>query len=71
MKRYLGKIDLFAPSFGDKEAIITCNFNFDLNKKNLKKKIAHLHLLQKKCGGQPNNYYYYYYYYYFWPYPYG
>ena len=35
---FIGEVDLFAPSFGDKEAIIFCSVHFDLKKKNLKKK---------------------------------
>ena len=59
MKRFFGKVDLFAPSLGDKEAIIQCSFDFDLKKKILKKKkSARPHLLQKSCGGQPNNYFF-------------
>ena len=38
MKRYFGKIDLFAPSLEDKETIITCSFDFNLKNKILKKK---------------------------------
>ena len=37
-----GKIDLFAPLLGDKEAIVACSFNF-----NLEKISAHPHLLEK------------------------
>ena len=53
MKRFLVKAYLFAPSLSEKEVIISCSFDFDLEKK----KIAHPHLLQKSCGGQPNNYF--------------
>ena len=58
MKRFFGKVDLFAPSLGDKEAIIPYSFNFDLkkNKESLKKS-ARPHLLQKSYGGQPKHYY--------------
>ena len=35
---FFGKIDLFTPSLGDKEAIIPCRFDCDLKKK--KKKIC-------------------------------
>ena len=37
MKRSFGKVDLFAPLFGDKEAIIPCSFDFDLKKKIIEK----------------------------------
>ena len=33
MKRFFGKVDLFAPFLGDIEAIILCNFDFHLKKK--------------------------------------
>ena len=40
MKRFFGKVDLFAPSLGDKETIIPCSFDFDLKeKKNLPARI--------------------------------
>ena len=32
MQRFFGKVDLFTPSLGDKEAIIPCSFDFDLKK---------------------------------------
>ena len=39
MKRVFGKVDLFAPSVGDKEATIPCSFDFDSKKeKEIKKK---------------------------------
>ena len=59
MKRFFGKVDLFAPSLGDKEAIIHHVTSTLIWKKNLKKKkknSARPHLLQKSCGGQPNNF---------------
>ena len=37
MKRFFGKVDLIAPSLGDKEVIILCSFDFDFFL-NLKKK---------------------------------
>ena len=53
-KDIFGKVDLFAPLLGDKEAIILCSFDFDLKKK----KSARPPLLKKSCGGQPNNYFF-------------
>ena len=50
MKRFLGEVDLFAPSLGNKEAIISCSVDFDLGRK----KSAPL---KKSCGGQPYNYF--------------
>ena len=50
MKRCFGKVDLFAPSLGDKEAIIPCSFNFDLKKKSIKK-ICPPAPTPKSCGG--------------------
>ena len=38
MKRYFGKIDLFALSLWDKLTLILYSFDFDLEKKILKKK---------------------------------
>ena len=32
-KRFFGKVNLFAHSLGEKEAIILCSFNFDLKRK--------------------------------------
>ena len=60
IKIFLGKVDLFAPSLGDIEAIILCSFDFDLKKNLLKKKICLPAPSQKKksCGGQPNNYFF-------------
>ena len=46
---FSGKAELFAPSLGDKEAIILCSFDFDLKTKNLP---AHTYS-KKSCGGQP------------------
>ena len=37
MKRFVGKVDVFAPSLGDKDAIIPCSFDFDLKKKKILK----------------------------------
>ena len=37
MKRFFGKVDLFAPLLGDIEALFV-SFDFDLKRKNLKKK---------------------------------
>ena len=51
MRVIFGKVDLLTPSLEDKEAIIPCRFDFDLKKK-IRQKI-----LQKSCGGQPNNYF--------------
>ena len=34
IKRFFGKVDLFAPLLSDIEAIILCSFDFDLKKKN-------------------------------------
>ena len=51
-ENFFGKVDLLASLFGNIEAMIMilCSFDFDL------KKICRQHLLQKCCGGQPNNY---------------
>ena len=39
MKRFFGKVDLFAPLLGDKETIIPCSFDFDLKTKKEKKNL--------------------------------
>ena len=57
---FLGEVDLFAPTFiGDKEAIIPCSLDFDLEKKKKRKKICKPSLTcsKKSCGGQPSNYF--------------
>ena len=55
MKRYFAKIDLFAPSLGDTEAIILYSFwlcfEQKIFKKKKKKKKTCLHLLQKSLVG--------------------
>ena len=63
MKRFFDKVDLFAPSLGDKETIIPCSFDFDLKKKifKKKKKYASPHLLQKKLWRTTKQFF-------FWPY---
>ena len=48
MKRYFGKIDLFALSLRDRLALIACSFYFDLKKKILKKKNPPTHTYSKK-----------------------